>query len=684
MVALLASVAVLGTSLAAAFSTGDPSTLYVDANSKGGRCSDARTAVQVSETAPLCTLARGAALIADGGTILVRDATYPQLTLSRQFTRKTTIKAYPGEQPTLRGATFPAPARNIRLERFRITDMTQLEGEYLEVVDNDMSPHGVLLNGNNNLAEDNYIHDLRIAFSETSTSARCHGFWRLDGGNDLNQDGRYDHPLTQTGGIAPRCGHAFRTKGTNNVIRGNFVKKVPADGVQATETTNLLVEGNHFEDAAVQSIADGGDPLEHPDGVQLIGENRNPIFRNNAFIDTRGILPMRDRNNRWPSNVRIENNVFHTATKDSGTGIGCIHATAVTGMTVVNNTCWGSGSFEPRIRITGGTSTASIGETTGVVIKNNIIERYVTEGNAGIEEDYNLISRYEAPRRPLGSHSRIGQPTFADNVFLRLAAGSPGIDAGTSDGAPVRDREYRDRCDVTTVPNTGGGAGPYFDLGAHEFGSGQDSCATAAYANIVVADAPVSYWRVGQPSGSVAPDTMGVNLASHLGGFTLGEPGAVAGDTAVRLNGSTGYVKVPNSASVETGDEFTVEMWVKLGRLGAVQGLATKGSYLVSLDGANYVNLRKPNVGNIVRSTTPISDTSAYHHIVVAKAGPATRIYIDGSDRTGPVVNRTIADTTSPLLLGTGAGYLNGSLDEVALYPRALTAAEVAEHYEAR
>lgn len=131
MVALLASVAVLGTNLAAAFSTGDPSTLYVDANSKGGRCSDARTAVQVSQTAPLCTLARGGALIADGGTILVRDATYPQLMLSRQFTRKTTIKAYPGEQPTLRGATFPAPARNIRLEHFRITDMTQLEGEYL-------------------------------------------------------------------------------------------------------------------------------------------------------------------------------------------------------------------------------------------------------------------------------------------------------------------------------------------------------------------------------------------------------------------------------------------------------------------------------------------------------------------------------------------------------------------------
>jgi hypothetical protein len=69
---------------------------------------------------------------------------------------------------------------------------------------------------------------------------------------------------------------------------------------------------------------------------------------------------------------------------------------------------------------------------------------------------------------------------------------------------------------------------------------------------------------------------------------------------------------------------------------------------------------------------------------VVAKAGPATRIYIDGVDRTGPASNQTISATSNPLRIGTGAGYLNGMVDEVALYRRALTPSEVAEHHAAR
>jgi hypothetical protein len=680
-----ALVACLTLSLAAATAESASTTLYVDAGSVGGQCSDARTASVVSSTTPLCTLTKAAQLVTDGGTILVRAGTYPKLTVDRAFAQRVTIKAFPGELPELRGAHLPITARNVRLEHFRVTDITETEGDHLELVDNDMSPSGIVLNGNDNLAQGNYIHDLRIVFDENSTAARCHSLWRLDGENDQNHDGQYDYPLSQTGGIAPRCGHAFRVKGTNNVIRGNFVMKVPADGVQATATSNLLVEGNHFEDIAVQSSADGGDPLEHTDGTQLLGENKNSVFRNNVYIDTRGLLAMLDKNNQWPTNLRVENNVFHTATKDTGRGIGCIHASAVTGMTIVNNTCWGAGDFDPRIRISDGTPTTSdISETTGVVLKNNIIERYVTEGTVGVTEDYNLIKRYEAVAGPgLGTHSSIGEPAFvADDPLLRLASGSAGIDAGTSDGAPGRDREGRLRCDEISVTNTGGGTQPYFDLGAHEFGSGGASC-RPAYSDVVSASRPVSYWRAGEPSGIVAIDRMGANPGAYAGALALGQPGAVAGDTAVRLKGS-GQIKVPDSASLDTGDAFTVEMWVKLAVLRTTMGLASKGSYLVYLDSAGYVNLRKPGVGAVTRSTAAISDTSAYHHVVVAKSGAAARIYIDGVNQTGTVTNRAIGNTTSALLLGNGSGYLNGTLDEVALYPRALAASEVADHYAAR
>lgn len=152
------------------------------------------------------------------------------------------------------------------MEQFRVTDITEVFGEGIEIAGNDMSPHGIVLQGHNNLVEGNYVHDLRIVFDEGSTAGRCHPQWRLTTSNDQNGDGVYDYPLSQTGGIAPRCGYAFRIQGANHVIRDNTVRKVPADGVQAFKTANLLVERNRFEDVAVQSSDDGGDRWSTPTG----------------------------------------------------------------------------------------------------------------------------------------------------------------------------------------------------------------------------------------------------------------------------------------------------------------------------------------------------------------------------------------------------------------------------------
>ena len=215
-------------------------------------------------------------------------------------------------------------------------------------------------------------------------------------------------------------------------------------------------------------------------------------------------------------------------------------------------------------------------------------------------------------------------------------------------------------------------------------GGASAQTAGSSYADVVVGDGPVSFWRVGEASGAVALDAVGANRGGYFGGFALGQPGAVAGDTAVSLNGTSGYVGVPDSASLHTGDNFSVELWVKPARLGVNQGLASKGAYLIGLDSGNYVIFRKPNVATIARSTARIADTSAFHHVVVTKAAAATHIYIDGVDRTGTVANRTITDSTSALQFGTGMGALGGTLDELALYPRALTATEVADHYNAR
>ncbi len=52
---------------------------------------------------------------------------------------------------------------------------------------------------------------------------------------------------------------------------------------------------------------------------------------------------------------------------------------------------------------------------------------------------------------------------------LHLQAGSPCIDAGTSDDASETDKEGNPRWDNPDTPNTGGGDFPYYDMGAYEY-----------------------------------------------------------------------------------------------------------------------------------------------------------------------------------------------------------------------
>jgi hypothetical protein len=60
-------------------------------------------------------------------------------------------------------------------------------------------------------------------------------------------------------------------------------------------------------------------------------------------------------------------------------------------------------------------------------------------------------------------------PLFVGGGDYHLQAGSPCIDAGTSDGAPVEDFEGDIRFDDPLTANTGGGTYPYYDIGADEY-----------------------------------------------------------------------------------------------------------------------------------------------------------------------------------------------------------------------
>ncbi|MCP4628214.1 MAG: hypothetical protein GY850_32565, partial [bacterium] len=74
-----------------------------------------------------------------------------------------------------------------------------------------------------------------------------------------------------------------------------------------------------------------------------------------------------------------------------------------------------------------------------------------------------------------GTTDNLSDDIWNEGVY-RLTAGSPCIDAGTSDEAPDMDCEGNGRYDDPSTEDTGGGAFTFYDIGAFEFGGGPIFC----------------------------------------------------------------------------------------------------------------------------------------------------------------------------------------------------------------
>ena len=87
------------------------------------------------------------------------------------------------------------------------------------------------------------------------------------------------------------------------------------------------------------------------------------------------------------------------------------------------------------------------------------------------------------------------------------------------------------------------------------------------YAQAVLDDKPIGYWRLGEATGPTAFDRSPNGLdGTYFGGVSPDQPGAILGDpdTSALFDGTTGYVKVPPDPSFnQIGNDLTIEAWIK-------------------------------------------------------------------------------------------------------------------------
>jgi hypothetical protein len=181
-------------------------------------------------------------------------------------------------------------------------------------------------------------------------------------------------------------------------------------------------------------------------------------------------------------------------------------------------------------------------------------------------------------------------------------------------------------------------------------------------------------------------------------------PGKVG--RALRFNGKDQYFEIPTSAKgLDVGeDNFTVELWVRTADAAHTRNIVDKRDprpvgYLIDITKghAGFQVANENMYDDVFAMSVNIADNRWHHVAGVAQRLPPShlQIYVDGvkqpqtSKRNTPLAD---LDVPAPMWLGrhhfnafleNSEYYYTGEIDELSIYHRALTAAEIQSIYRA-
>ena len=216
-----------------------------------------------------------------------------------------------------------------------------------------------------------------------------------------------------------------------------------------------------------------------------------------------------------------------------------------------------------------------------------------------------------------------------------------------------------------------------------------------SYSSEVLADSPVGYWRLEETSGTTASDSSGnARDGLHVNTPTLNVAGAYDGSVGVDYNGSSERTTVADHAvfSADATGGLTVEAWVKSGNVSASivsKGASANYEWDLWIDGSGFGQF---SVGNLTtfdalgQVTLGDINDSAWHHVVGVIDNLAVMCYLDGVLVDSDTLSGTPTAGSAGVFIANRADFakpLSGTVDDVAVFPSALSAARILAHYVA-
>jgi hypothetical protein len=208
-----------------------------------------------------------------------------------------------------------------------------------------------------------------------------------------------------------------------------------------------------------------------------------------------------------------------------------------------------------------------------------------------------------------------------------------------------------------------------------------------------------AWWKFDETSGAAVADSAGANHGTLFNGASR-VPGRFG--TAISFNGVNQYLEVPHSSTLHSDRQLTVAGWLRLNSLGETwQGVFWKGNVpdcTAGCENREY-SLWLRNDGLLQFASTPADRvgigqlkcntspgrvvTGRWYHVaaIIDSDAGHMKLYVDGIEACSvPYSGAGIRTSTGPFRVGTNPNWasLNGSIDDLRIYRRALTAEEIA------
>lgn len=171
----------------------------------------------------------------------------------------------------------------------------------------------------------------------------------------------------------------------------------------------------------------------------------------------------------------------------------------------------------------------------------------------------------------------------------------------------------------------------------------------------------------------------GVSCVDGIPGFT---------GKALRFDGNNDYVSVPISTSLQPRSELTLEAWIRpdpsyigdiiiLGQGAYYLTYTTNGSIRCYWYGKNPAGYHSSGDGVVAAGN--------WHHILAVWDTSKVRIYVNAVEKFSTAYTGVGNSAVNQVWFGAewngSVRQFNGTIDEVRIYSRALTAMEIQEHY---